>query len=220
MTSPEVGFTVGVRREVKGTSVGKFRAFVVAAAVVALTSCLPFDNLVPNARTNAGCSSATHTSPGSPCLTDNAHVSYHFQSSMTQAAQWSTLEAIFGSFDTTALNFSYHQSPPYSASPRTDIIYQMASTPLSLRGQTWCKHAAGGWKCDQQYVRYYYERGQVNRQLACHETGHAVGLLHGSMADPQVSDMHSELKCMRTGISHNMEYLGEVNATQINAQYG
>lgn len=200
---------------------GKFRAFVVAAAVVALTSCLPFDNLVPNARTNAGCSSATHTSPGSPCLTDNAHVSYHFQSSMTQAAQWSTLEAIVGSFDTTALNFSYHQYPTYSASPRTDIIYQMGSaTRPEVIAQTWCRAAAGGYKCDQQGVRYFYGVGAVDRKVACHETGHAVGLMHGSMADPKVADMHSELKCMRTGISHNMEYLGEVNATQINAQYG
>ena len=86
--------------------------------------------------------------------------------------------------------------------------------PSGFVGWTWCDAVAGSLQCDQHYAKFEYNPG---RALACHETGHAVGLTHGSDADPHVSDEQSDFACMRTPVVD--ELLGAHNASQINSTY-
>jgi hypothetical protein len=80
-------------------------------------------------------------------------------------------------------------SPSYSGSAETDVIYQVSTSGFSgnVIGQTWCNDAVSSTRCDQEYVRFR-AAGYVDRELACHETGHAVGLTHGPDATPAESN--------------------------------
>lgn len=59
----------------------------------------------------------------------------------------------------------------------------------------------------------------VNRALACHETGHAVGLTHGNLASPITSNTNSDLGCMVTPLNTSLPNLGTSNVANINATY-
>ncbi|MFI6288960.1 hypothetical protein ACIBCM_30160 [Streptomyces sp. NPDC051018] len=59
----------------------------------------------------------------------------------------------------------------------------------------------------------YYGRGPI-----CHETGHAVGLLHGNTACPRLSDTHPALGCMQMPPPWSAS-LGANNKENINRVY-
>jgi hypothetical protein len=59
----------------------------------------------------------------------------------------------------------------------------------------------------------------ANTELACHETGHAVGLTHGIDAAPVESNTASELGCMETPDSGTRSTLGSHNRSEINSVY-
>lgn len=115
---------------------------------------------------------------------------------------------------------SWVASPEYSGSAETDIIYQVSTSGFSGNtiGQTWCDDAVTATRCDQEYVRFRAAT-YVNRELACHETGHAVGLTHGADAYPSESNTASELGCMETPDYGNNPYIESHNVSEINATY-
>jgi hypothetical protein len=189
---------------------------LVSASVAAST-----DNLVPTGSYFRDCVSETSSDHGGPvCQTDNSQLTVWFQSSVTASAETTVRAALNGSYDPTDLNVSYPATVEYNGSAETDIIYQINPNDLgSLIGLTWCDDAVGGYKCDQQYVRFVASNA-VDRELACHETGHAVGLTHGAQADPVASNSDGALLgCMETPDTGNHPYLQSNNVDNINDVY-
>lgn len=154
------------------------------------------------------------------CQTDNATLTVHRGSSLSSAGKENIRATLDDSYNTTALNVSYHSDPVTSGSAETDIMYRVAPSdvPSGAVGIAWCDDAVESLvptRCDQHYVSFEYNPG-IN--LACHETGHAVGLTHGAGASPAVSNSAESLRCMRTPLTTD-RWLGSHNADQINATY-
>ena len=105
----------------------------------------------------------------------------------------------------------------YSGSAQTDIIYQANGSriPSGAEGFKWCDNAASYFHCDQHYIAF--RSSSPDPGLACHETGHAVGLTHGSNASPVLSNTDTRLGCMTTPVLNR--WLGSNNAEGINATY-
>jgi len=125
----------------------------------------------------------------------------------------------------TDLSVSTVSTASYTGSAETDIIYQESQYEYgttvwqnNLIGETWCDDSVDGLRCDQQYVRFNINV-YVDLELACHETGHAVGLTHGEDAWAPESNTASELGCMETPDSGSRPHLGSHNASQINTVY-
>lgn len=81
---------------------------------------------------------------------------------------------------------------------------------------TWCNDAVGTFQCDQQYIRIR-GNGYYTSSLTCHETGHAVGLLHGDLASPKLGKTNKVLGCMTTPVQS--EVLGKNQIENINGRY-
>lgn len=130
----------------------------------------------------------------------------YIQSAMAEA----TYLTLFGSYNTTDVGpVSELSSPKTSGSVETDIIYKYRDLGPGTYGRAECDdNSIGGNRCDQFYVYFNYVFSNANdqqswyttftRALACHETGHAVGLTHGAEAYPSISNQNSSLHCMRT----------------------
>jgi hypothetical protein len=106
----------------------------------------------------------------------------------------------------------------FTGSGETDIIYQEGPVPDPNVGYAWCDDPVDTafYRCDQQYVRI--QSGWYNQGLTCHETGHAVGLLHGLASSPNVPNDAEKLKCMKK-VPPSDENLGTNNQDNINATY-
>ncbi|MFF7329070.1 hypothetical protein ACIQU5_03500 [Streptomyces sp. NPDC090306] len=119
----------------------------------------------------------------------------------------------------TDIAVSYPSSASYSGSSETDIVYQQSGSSMSgtTIGITWCDDAVSSTKCDQQYVRFRYD--SVDSELACHETGHALGLTHGAQASPKVGQTNSSLGCMETPDSTHRTTYGSWQTEELNATY-
>jgi hypothetical protein len=96
-------------------------------------------------------------------------------------------------------------------------MYGITSVAFGADGRTWCDNAVDATKCDQHYVNFR-SNSVVTAGLACHETGHAVGLLHGQDASPAQSNTEYWLFCMQDPVGPGVG-LGAHNAAQINAVY-
>ncbi|MEV4946342.1 hypothetical protein [Streptomyces sp. NPDC053755] len=184
------------------------------------------DNIHPTANNTGTCHNDPDGGDGQiSCRTDNAAVSYYMDSggeyeleSPDRTAVQSTMSNDYGPTD---LTISYDSSPVFSGDAETDIVYQEGSTNLSdsSDGVTWCNDAVDGssYGCDQQYIRIrgagYYSRG-----LSCHETGHAIGLVHGQQASPRLTNTNTALGCMVTPVGDGVG-LGANNRDNINSVF-
>ncbi|MFJ9109914.1 hypothetical protein [Streptomyces sp. NPDC102283] len=178
------------------------------------------DNMVPTNNYNKGCYTGSADS-GVVCQTDNAQVTYYMDSGGSNALEnvdKNIVQKMMSSqYAPTDLSISYDSTPTWSGSSETDIYYAEATVPGSINGTTWCNDTASTYRCDQTYIRIegggFYTPG-----LSCHETGHAVGLLHGSNASPKLSKTNKALGCMRTPVNYS-EPLGSSNKENINGLY-
>lgn len=133
------------------------------------------------------------------------------------------IEGALNNFEVnTVLDVRPHADGVYTGRAETDIIHQTKSYMGGRNGvaATWCNGRVNDRKCDQHYVRFR-DNIHVTRNVACHETGHAVGLGHGETSEPDKfpSPMNNaaSLRCMR--YPSPSPYLGAFNSSQINGAY-
>ncbi len=106
----------------------------------------------------------------------------------------------------------------YTGSAETDIIYRQGTLQGGLIGLTICDDAISSTQCDQEYVTFSMSTPFLT--LICHESGHAVGLVHGDNASPAMGNQDSSLQCLRKSIDSTMPAaLGLLNVGQINGTY-
>lgn len=164
------------------------------------------------------------------CLTDNSDVYYYMDSSgeyeLESEDRFRVQSTLSDEFSPTDLAIHYDSTPVFSGSGETDIVYQEGSTNLDadVNGVTWCNDSAANessgqyalWECDQQYIRIR-GNGHYTFEITCHETGHAVGLVHGNDASPSVSNGNNALACMTQPVENLI--LGVSNTESINNVY-
>jgi hypothetical protein len=190
------------------------------------------DNMVPTQHYSARCIDDTASSNGPVCQTDNATLTVYRQGSLTASEQSIILSTLNADYNNpTNLNVSYETSGTvsYSGSAETDIIYQKSPYQSGttgwgsgLIGETWCDNAVNALACDQQYVRFKSSI-VLDYPIVCHETGHAVGLLHGADSDSStgatLSNTDPALGCMVTPVNASITTLSSKEISEINASY-
>lgn len=179
----------------------------VATGVASASS--DYDGLVPTLNYNYVCRSVggDFNSPEAVlCQTDNKDVYWYADQSDPGELEQndfdsveSVLAAQYG--NPTDLVIHYDSTPVWSGSGQTDFIYQEAEPGLTIPsgtlGVTWCDAAssplADDYRCDQTWMRIGTPNNSgdgyriFGGSVACHETGHAVGLVHGSEASMNAS---------------------------------
>jgi hypothetical protein len=171
------------------------------------------DNMFKTANYNPDCRDGSLGDPF--CQTDNATLTVFRQSSLSSTGRSNIAAALNNEYAPTDLSVSFPSTPSYSGSAETDIIYQQGTVSGTADGIAWCNDAVSSTKCDQHYNRF--DSTSPSRALACHETGHAVGLTHGQQASPQLSNGDNSLGCMTTPVETSD--LGSHNTNMINATY-
>lgn len=176
------------------------------------------DNMYPTVNLNHTCYGSNSAEDGLFCQTDGIAVSFTIQTSVTSGSSAGIRSSLTNNFGATQLTISEHST----AQQHTDIVYQQGNMPIItggvVLGITWCKVASNSTKCDKQYVRFL-NTITVAQKLACHETGHAVGLTHGNDAYPRWSTTDARLHCMVTPYNYADDLLGPMNIAEINATY-
>ena len=178
------------------------------------------DNMYKTSNAGWNCWDGT-MSDGLFCQTDNRTLTAFFQDSAIGNGVRGTVQGRLALLnDNSVLSVSYPSTAEYSGGSETDIIYQVSSSGFSgtTIGQTWCNDASSSTQCDQEYIRFR-AAGYVDDELACHETGHAVGLTHGADAGPSESNTATELGCMETPDYGNRPTFGSHNIDEINNTY-
>jgi len=178
------------------------------------------DNMYKTANANWACHDTSAGDGNAFCRTDNATLTVYLQSSLNAASQAIVRDILDNSYNPTDLSVAYHSSGVYSGTAETDIVYQGGSSGMtgSTIGFTWCNDATDSLRCDQHYVRFRSD-ADVERELACHETGHAVGLTHGHEASPMLANNDGRLGCMETPNSLSWPDLESNNVDNINGTY-
>ena len=188
------------------------------------------DNMVPANANGAGGQTGScakgQLGNARPCQTDNRDVYWYVEKGTysTHALETNDIDVvksvIRGKYDAnTDLIEHRHLTSQvkFSGSGETDIIYQEGPVPSTFDGYTWCDDPNDGtYKCDQQYIRI--EPGKYDSGLTCHETGHAVGLVHGQDSSPNLPNFNEAMKCMKTPVPSN-ENLGSNNQDNIDDTY-
>jgi hypothetical protein len=186
-----------------------------ALAAVGIAGAVPaFDNMTPTANYGNECIKGGETGSGTVCQ-DNSGWTFYRQSSLETADKNVVWDVLFDQFAPTHLTVTHDTTPNYSGGAETDLIFKESAVPGSNEGITWCNDPLGLYTCDQHYVDL--EPGHYTRGLTCHESGHAVGLLHGHNSSPPVSQTDSRLGCMRTPIAGSAGTLGSNQVEHINA---
>lgn len=174
------------------------------------------DTMFTNSRTSQTCWKG-YVQNSTPCRADNSTHTVFFRSTVPSNVVSATSDSLTDSYHAgTDLSVIFHNSGTvsYSGGAETDVIYGGTSQnlPPGVNGWMYCDDPIETWygaatkRCDQAYV--IFNRNTTSsfsfsqaKSVGCHETGHTVGLLHGSDADPfGLSDGDSSLACMRTQV--------------------
>jgi hypothetical protein len=168
------------------------------------------DNMFRTASWSADCSTDT------PCQSDNSTLTYFRQSSLNATSQWNVQNVLTTKYGPTDLSIVEEAPPVYSGGAETDIVYQV-NGQLAPQGLTVCDDPISSLKCDQFFVIFRDNPNYAsNNAIACHETGHAVGLLHGQQASPVRANSDQSLECLAIPAPF---VLGAHSVPQINATY-
>lgn len=207
---------------------------VILAVVVAATVTPPaqaargsIDNVV-----RGGCSlgGALETNSHTVCLTDNKKVYFWMEKSI----DWSTaidtkveksiFDTINRSYAGTDLEVFYDGDPVFKGAGETDIVYRARPQDFNdpkqnVVGYMWCDNRTTSLqRCDQAYINF--QSKNASRALACHETGHAVGLTHGKDARTKgIENDDGRLGCMVTPLDNDKYRLEGSNVANINDVY-
>jgi hypothetical protein len=184
-----------------------------ALAAAAASLATHVDNMFKTANYNPDCRDGTLGDPF--CQTDNATLTVWREGSLSSTGRANIASTLNNEYAPTDLAVSFVSSPSYSGSAETDIIYQQGTVSGTADGIAWCNDAVSSTKCDQHYNRF--DSASPSVALACHETGHAVGLTHGAQASPSLSNGDNSLGCMTTPVETSD--LGAHNTNMINATY-
>ena len=188
-----------------------------------------YDGMMPTGNYNVICLDQSGPETGQVCQTDNANVYWYADGSSPGELESNDLTSLRNMLNSeygpTDLVLTYDSSPVFSGDAETDIVYQEAESglalPAGLLGAMWCNGAAQAfYECDQAYVRIVSSDGYRihDGSVACHETGHAVGLVHGDDASPRLNVEDNRLGCMESGAQFPAG-LGASSAHLINATY-
>jgi hypothetical protein len=137
---------------------------------------------------------------GSVCRTDNSTVTWHLVTTGELALEPADRDTVTAGLSQnydgpTDLDFSYADTPSYTGETETDFVYEEGSLPDGYVGYTWCDDSGRDYTCDQTYIRIVDDA--FTPGLVCHETGHAVGLVHGARTTSQYGDQDLvHLGCM------------------------
>lgn len=166
-----------------------------------------YDNMFPKA--NEKCAKSV-------CQTDNRTLSFYREADVAQSSAISA--TLYESYDTTDLNVTADSYPVTTGSAETDIIFTQEELGGSTAGVTRCNDPIGGTvRCDQMYVTF--DVPLPTQAVACHEVGHAIGLMHGEDAVPPKSNTLASLACMKTPTPSDAKYVGSHNVKLINRTY-
>lgn len=121
--------------------------------------------------------------------------------------------------------FEYSKgSDPFLLRNRCSSLQDNALTGTNTLANTDCLTAVNWLRCGAYQVRIrpdVYQGGyNLAKAVVCHETGHTIGLLHGSQTNPQVSNKNANLGCMRTEpLTGEMRFIGEHNLWEADRMY-
>lgn len=203
--------------EGKATTLSAFCAARESASVAYTPPGTTFDSMFPTLNYNDICPNGE--AGDGYCQTDNRALTVWMEGTLDSSGKDSIRWTLNNSWDTTKLNVSYPSSPSYSGGSETDIIYRWkpADVPSGKDGIAFCNGRVSDNRCDQHYVSFLST--SAGRRIACHETGHAVGLTHGQEASPKQSNGLDALACMTTGPIES-EFVGQHNEATVNYTYG
>jgi len=198
---------------------------VVLASGLALAAAnaVAFDILTPSTNYTSACLPGDADN-GHYCQTDNAAVSYYAkngdQAYALESGDISTLKYWVNNDygGETDLTTTYDDSPVWEGAGETDIIYQEGTVSGDAEGRNWCDDPQDDstYACDQQYVRI--EPGNYQHGLICHESGHALGLMHGNWATPTLAKDDTRLGCMVTPVGTTVG-ISNMMINNINEEY-
>lgn len=172
------------------------------------------------------CYNGTITNRDLFCQQDNVDpVTVFREASINALGKQRIYEVIESEYDVgLPLNVTWPANPKYTDDKETDLIAQQGTQmPPEDNGWTWCNDAVDNrlYRCDQHYAQFRYT--EVSRRLACHEAGHAMGLVHGKYSDPPLSGGSGDnrLGCMQDPIpTVNDGELGTLERHNLNYEYG
>ncbi|MEH0634537.1 MULTISPECIES: hypothetical protein [Streptomyces] len=198
-------------------------AFIGAAAAVTVVAGATVvqaaytDNMYPTANYGPRCVDGELNDTF--CQTDNRALTIYSEKSLDSAERRTISRTVKDFYGPTDLAVQVSSSGVYKGDSETDIIYKSKRLYKTVVGVTWCDDAVTSRKCDQHHILInsdHSEMGKLNKWHVCHETGHAVGLTHGTEANPRKLLRDPALGCM----SYDPTYrLGANNRDNINSTY-
>lgn len=192
------GHRYGGRRVVPTPIVRIASVLVMLGAIAALVgvptaSAHHTDNMFKTANYGTNCSTSTY------CQSDNSSLTFFREASLTTTAKSNIWSVVFGKYDPTDLSASHESPPVYTGASETDLVYQVDGSIYPSQARTVCDDPIDGTKCDQFYVKFGNDFWSEQIVIACHETGHGVGFVHGQFASPIKSNTDPSLECSADG---------------------
>lgn len=206
---------------------------IALAAASVVTAVLDDDRIFPVAGKSSTCQETNPDNNTSVCLADSQFHDYHYQNlgpKMTTA----TNSTIGQSWNTiSGWTWQYDPTPLYSGQGETDVIYRSSNfLPDGAFGWASCEDRAdtNATRCDQSYVTYHgdfiCQQGLCDGtssdaaklwSLACHESGHTLGLLHPDASNPVAPTNEADYRCMRSDAALTSAVVGSENVQAINS---
>lgn len=185
-----------------------------------ISSASGWDSIFPTQNTGWLC-------PDGPCLANSSNHYYVVSSSVPNYVEVAIPQAKVYSYDYTDLAMIGQSSN----TSLTDVVYTMDDNLESIGAWALydCYDPVNSSRCD--WAQVYFDNSQMwsnrsnadlLRKVACHETGHSVGLVHGidssNSTGGSASNTAPWLGCMMRGWPAEVG-LGSTNAAQINDYY-